>query len=77
MERCTPGHLARLFGCDVRTIRKVIDEGLLPGKRDYRGWRIVPDERQAIEILQGLFLVEISGDIKKTDLKGGKKDEYL
>jgi hypothetical protein len=49
----------------------------LPGKRDYRGWRIVPDERQAIEILQGLFLVEISGDIKKTDLKGGKKDEYL
>ena len=68
MKRCTPGHLARLFGCDVRTIRKFVDQGLLPGKRDYRGWRIIADEEEAVEILQGLFLVKISGDIKKADL---------
>ena len=55
MERCTPGHLAKLFGCDVRTIRRIIDEGLLPGKRDYRGWRVIPDEREAVKILQELF----------------------
>jgi len=61
MKRCTPGHLARIFGCDVRTIRRVIDEGLLPGKRDYRGWRIVPDENEAVKILQDLFLIQVVG----------------
>ena len=64
--RCTPGHLAKLFGCDVRTIRKVIDEGLLPGKRDYRGWRIIPDEHEAVKILQELFLMQVGPDKKRT-----------
>ena len=64
-ERCTPGYLAKLFSCDVRTIRRIIDDGLLPGKRDYRGWRIVPDEGEAVKRLEELFLVKVSGDIKK------------
>ena len=66
MERCTPGRLAKLFGCNVRTIRRIIDEGLLPGKRDYRGWRVIPAEREAVKILQELFLMQIGPDKKRT-----------
>ena len=60
MGRCTCPDLAKLFGCARRTIWKLFDEGLLPGARDYRGWRIITDKEKAIEVLESLFLRKCS-----------------
>jgi len=51
--------IAKIVGLHPNTIRNWADKGLIESKRDFRGWRVIPDKLKAIQRIQGLMDGEI------------------
>jgi len=58
VTRFTVQHVAKLAGCDKRTVRKLCDLGLLPHSKDYNQWRISAKPDQVAVQVQQLLGVE-------------------
>lgn len=59
MRRDAITQVAKLTGLHPNTIRNYCDRGIIESKRDFRGWRYIPNPLKAIEKLQGLNTGEI------------------
>lgn len=59
MEKSRVADIAKVVGVHPNTIRNWADRGLIESKRDFRGWRVIPDKLKAIQKIQGLMNGEI------------------
>lgn len=54
--------MANLTGLHGNTVRRWCDEGLIPYKRDFRGWRWFPEPDKTVERVRKLLNGEITAD---------------
>ena len=62
MERTMVKDVASLAQCSPKTVRKFADRGLIESRRDYNGWRIFPNPKQAAQTICRLLLGEGTSD---------------
>lgn len=55
--------MADLIGVHPNTIRRWVDSGIIKGKRNFRGWRVIPEPQKAVERIEKL----LDGDIELED----------
>ena len=53
--RKTAAYVAVLAGCSPKTVRKFADLGLIPSRRDYKGWRVFTEPQQVANLVRQLL----------------------
>ena len=56
MQRITVTQVAKLADCDPKTVRSLVDRGLIQAHRDPNGWRIFRDAEATAEKIRQLML---------------------
>lgn len=59
-NRKSPREIAELTGLHVTTVRRYAERGIIPSKRDFRGWLFFPDPEATVKRITGL----LNGDIQ-------------
>ena len=54
-DRYYAADIARLADCHPQTIRKFADLGLIPSRRDYKGWPVFTEPQQVANLVRQLL----------------------